>query len=101
MARVNKNEEATKDRLWEIIKEEVDDQLSNESCLDNHCCSSVGEDVANTVIDKVETLVEDLTNMGDKPDVLEFLIRLKSRYCGVLEAPEQRELDRLIIELGS
>jgi len=99
MARVNKNEEAIKDRLWEIIKEEVEGQLSNESCLDNHFCSGVGEEVADQVIQKVEELVEDLTNMDDETDVLEFLIRLKSRYCGVLEAPEQRELDRLITEL--
>ena len=87
------NQEA-RDKFWDTIRDSILSSLERNSRLAYDCCEDIADDVVNDISeDALDSVVD---NESSEADVLEFLTHLKSRYYHVLEAPEQRDLDKLL-----
>ena len=73
MARTSKTKKKIKDTFWEIINEELDSQLSDESCLARAFCQDLADSVVDAVSDTMDSIVDDLLFIEDEDaDALPF-----------------------------
>ena len=91
------------DKLYERIQVSAENVLSNEACLDDYYCRGLAEEIAEKACYDVEQLLD--AAFADNKEALTislpFLETIRNRYFDTLETAEQRELERLILELSS
>lgn len=95
MARTTKNDEAIKDKFWDALRDGIVSALDRNSRFAYSYCEELADDVVNDISE--DTLDAVVGNENSEEAISEFLVRLKSRYYHILEAPEQRELDKLLL----
>lgn len=91
---MNKFNQVARDKFWDTIRDNILSSVERNSRLTYDCCEDIADDVVNDISEEV--LDELADSDGSEEAVTEFLVRLKSRYYHTLEAPEQRELDKLL-----
>lgn len=88
------NDEA-RDKFWDALRDGIVSALDRNSRFAYDYCEELADDVVNDISEEILDTV--VNNENNEEAISEFLVRLKSRYYHTLEAPEQRELDKLLL----